>query len=167
MHPVQIKLWVLVLQDELSAPDQREAEIMNLVIIFVLVLLDAGQNRTGDEYFFLRLNSCLDVREKLIYQSTSKHAWVRGKSKHFNSFCEVRQVDEEDARANYLFWDDPSRNSLIRYATSTLLAMPHPMPGGIFDQAHLTEEHALLNKGQAGRACNARSPLRRATSRGD
>jgi hypothetical protein len=52
MHPVQIKLWVLALQDELSAPDQREAEILNLVIIFVLVLLDAGQNRTGDEYFF-------------------------------------------------------------------------------------------------------------------
>ena len=53
MHPVQIKLWVLALQDELSAPDQREAEIMNPVIIFVLVLLDAGQNRTGDEYSFL------------------------------------------------------------------------------------------------------------------
>ena len=114
MHPVQIKLWVLALQDELTPSDQREAEIMNPVIIFVLVLLDAGQNRTGDEYFFLRLNSCLDAREKLIYQSTSKHAWVKGKSKHFNGFCEVRQVDEEDARANYLFWDDPSRNSLIR-----------------------------------------------------
>ena len=114
MLPVQIKLWVLGLQDELTPSDQREAEIMNPVIIFVLVLLDAGQNRTGDEYFFLRLNSCLDVREKLIYQSTSKHAWVKGKSKHFNGFCEVRQVDEEDARANYLFWDDPSGNSLIR-----------------------------------------------------
>lgn len=84
---------------------------MEPLIIFVLVLLDNGQNRTGEEYFFLRLNSCLDVSEKLVYQTTSKHPWVKGKSRHFNAFCEVRQIDEPDARANYLFWDDPSRQN--------------------------------------------------------
>lgn len=81
---------------------------MKPLIIFVLVLLDPGQNRTGDEYFFLKLNSCLKVREALVYQSPSKHAWVRGQSKHFNGFCEVRQIDAKDARANYLFCDDQS-----------------------------------------------------------
>jgi hypothetical protein len=64
--------------------------------------------------FFSDSILALDVRKKLIYQSTSKHAWLKGKSKHYNEFWEVRPVDEEDARANYLFWDDPSRNSLIR-----------------------------------------------------
>ena len=52
MHPVQIKLWVLAPQDELTASNQQEVEIMDPVIIFVLVLLDARQNRTGNEYFF-------------------------------------------------------------------------------------------------------------------
>jgi hypothetical protein len=95
--------------DSLARGTNREAQTMKPLLIFVLVLLDQGQNRTGEEYFFLRLNSCLDIREKLVFQSASKHAWVRGKSRHFNAFCEVRQVDAEDARTNYLFWDDPTR----------------------------------------------------------
>ena len=103
MHPVQIKLLVLALQDELTPSDLREAEIMNPVIIFVLVLLRWAKTGLATSTFFSDSISCLDVRERLIYQSTSKHAWVKGKSKHFNGFCEVRQVDEEDARANYLF----------------------------------------------------------------
>lgn len=78
-------------------------------MIFVLVMMDRGGVRTGDEYYFQELSSCLEVKNALIYQSTAYNAIIFPRTNHFKAFCEVRQIDAKDAGVKYIFRDDQVR----------------------------------------------------------
>jgi len=78
-------------------------------MIFVLVMMDRGNNRTGEEYFFQELSSCLEVKNALIYQSTSYNAIIFRRTNQFKAFCEVREIDAKDAGVKYIFRDDQVR----------------------------------------------------------
>ena len=82
---------------------------MRTLMIFALVMLDRGGNRTGQEFYFQELSSCIEVKDALIYQSTHIHAYVRARTRHFSAFCEVREIDQKDAGTKYLFRDDQVR----------------------------------------------------------
>ena len=82
---------------------------MRTLMIFALVMLDRGGNRTGEEFYFQELSSCIEVKDALIYQSTHSHAYVRARTRHFSAFCEVREIQRADAGTKYIFRDDQVR----------------------------------------------------------
>ena len=77
------------------------------LMIFILVMLDAGGNKTGVELAFQELTSCLEYRDALVMQSTHIHNLVIGrKSNKFDAYCEVRLIPSTEAgKGNYIFRD--------------------------------------------------------------
>ena len=75
------------------------------LMIFILVMLDAGGNKTGVELAFQELTSCLEYRDALVYQSVHKHNFTRGETRYFKAYCEVRVIPANEAGSKYLFRD--------------------------------------------------------------
>jgi hypothetical protein len=77
------------------------------LMIFMLIMLDAGGNKTGVELAFQELTSCLEYRDALVMQSTHIHNYVVGrKTSKFDAYCEVRLIPASEAgKGNYIFRD--------------------------------------------------------------
>ena len=77
------------------------------LMIFMLIMLDAGGNKTGVELAFQELTSCLEYRDALVMQSTHIHNYVVGrKTSKFDAYCEVRLIPQSEAgKGNYIFRD--------------------------------------------------------------
>ena len=75
------------------------------VMIFMLIMLDAGGNKTGVELAFQELTSCLEYRDALVMQSTHIHNYVVGrKTSKFDAYCEVRLIPQSEAgKGKYIF----------------------------------------------------------------
>ncbi len=74
---------------------------------FMLIMLDAGGNKTGVELAFQELTSCLEYRDALVMQSTHIHNYVVGrKTNKFDAYCEVRLIPQSEAgKGQYIFRD--------------------------------------------------------------
>ena len=77
------------------------------LMIFILVMLDAGGNKTGGELAFQELTSCLEYRDALVTQSTHIHNYVIGRGTNkFDAYCEVRIIPSTEAgKGKYIFRD--------------------------------------------------------------
>ena len=77
------------------------------LMIFILVMLDAGGNKTGVELAFQELTSCLEYRDALVMQSTHIHNYVIGRrTNKFGAYCEVRLIPATEAgKGKYIFRD--------------------------------------------------------------
>jgi len=77
------------------------------LMIFMLIMLDSGGNKTGVELAFQELTSCLEYRDALVRQSTHIHNHVIGrKTSKFDAYCEVRLIPQSEAgKGNYIFRD--------------------------------------------------------------
>ena len=77
------------------------------LMIFMLIMLDAGGNKTGVELAFQELTSCFEYRDALVMQSTHIHNYVVGrKTSKFDAYCEVRLIPQSEAgKGNYIFRD--------------------------------------------------------------
>ena len=78
---------------------------MSTIMIFVLVLLTAGNKPSGLELYFQELTSCLEYKDALIHQSVHKHNFTREKTRYFKAYCEVRVIPANEAGSKYLFRD--------------------------------------------------------------
>ena len=79
------------------------------LMIFILVMLDAGGNKTGVELAFQELTSCLEYRDALVHQSVHTHNWLRSKTNKFDGFCEVRLIPSAEAGKGKYIFRDPVR----------------------------------------------------------
>ena len=77
------------------------------LMIFMLIMLDAGGNKTGVELAFQELTSCLEYRDALVMQSTHIHNYEVGrKTSKFDAYCEVRLIPQSEAgKGKYIFRD--------------------------------------------------------------
>ena len=77
------------------------------LMVFMLIMLDSGGNKTGVELAFRELTSCLEYRDALVMQSTHIHNLVLGrKSNKFDAYCEVILIPSTEAgKGNYIFRD--------------------------------------------------------------
>ena len=77
------------------------------LMLFMLIMLDAGGNKTGVELAFQELTSCLEYRDALVMQSTHIHNYVVGrKTSKFDAYCEVRLIPQsESGKVKYIFRD--------------------------------------------------------------
>lgn len=76
---------------------------MRTMMIFVLIILKQGEPNL--ELYFTELTSCLEYRDALIHQSVGVHNWVHSKTKHFDGYCEVREILTSEAGVKYIFRD--------------------------------------------------------------
>ena len=79
------------------------------LMIFMLIMLDAGGNKTGVELAFQELTSCLEYRDALVHQSVHTHNWMRKKTNKFDGFCEVRIIPSAEAGKGKYIFRDPKR----------------------------------------------------------
>ena len=77
------------------------------LMIFILVMLDAGGNKTGVQLAFQELTSFLEYRDALTIQSTDIHNYVDGrKTNKFDAYCEVSLIPQSEAgKGKYIFRD--------------------------------------------------------------
>ena len=68
------------------------------MMIFVLIILKQGEPNL--ELYFTELTS-----DALIHQSVGVHNWVHSKTKHFDGYCEVREILTSEAGVKYIFRD--------------------------------------------------------------
>ena len=77
------------------------------LMIFMLIMLDDGGNKTGVELAFQELTSCLEYRDALVMQSTHIHNYVVGrKTNKFDEYSDERLIPQSDAgKGKYIFRD--------------------------------------------------------------
>ena len=78
------------------------------LMIFILVMLDAGGNKTGVELAFQELTSCLEYSNALNAQSVGKINELLSNNRFFSTYCAVREIPQSDA-GNKIFFRDPKK----------------------------------------------------------
>jgi hypothetical protein len=72
------------------------------MMVFVLIILEQGK-RTGEEFFFRELTSCIEYSNALNNQSVTLSNG--GRNRHFEAFCRIREIKTADAGTKIQFRD--------------------------------------------------------------
>ena len=78
-------------------------------MIFMLIMLDAGGNKTGVELAFQELTSCLEYSNALNAQSVGSINQLLSNNRYFSTYCAVREIPTADA-GNKILFRDPKKS---------------------------------------------------------